>query len=48
MDDLLLLEKKQFFVLLTRSCKLLLVVNEGALSGATGGKVQSNGGRLWW
>ena len=29
-----------FFVLLTRSCKLLLVVNEDTLSWAAGGKVR--------
>ena len=32
--------RNNIFVLLTRSCKLLLVANEGTLSGATGGKVR--------
>ena len=31
--------KRIFFVLLTRACKLLFIVNEGMLSGNTGGKV---------
>ena len=33
------LYKYSIFVLLNRSCKLLLVVNEDTLSGDTGGKV---------
>ena len=38
MDDLLWL-RNNIFVLLTRSCKLLLVGNVGMLCGAAGGKV---------
>ena len=34
------LSRNNIFVLLTRSYKLILVVNEGTLSGAAGGKVR--------
>ena len=34
--------RNNIFVLLTRSCKLLLVVNEGTLSGAAGGNVRNH------
>ena len=34
------LSKYSIFVLLTRSCKLLFILNEDTLSGETGGKVR--------
>ena len=45
------LSRNNIFILLTRSCKLLWVVNEGMLCGAAGGKVRGQaagdcGGRL--
>ena len=44
MDDLLFLIKKSYFCIVavgSQSFKLLLVVNEGTLSVAAGGKVRS-------
>ena len=48
MDDFYGESRNNIFVLLTKSCKLLLVVNVGILCGAAGSGAWSNVGRLWW
>ena len=48
MDDLLWLVRNNIFVLLTRLCKLLFVVNVGMLCGAAGGKVRGQTAGDWW